>query len=125
MDKTALIKKYIAAYNDFDIEGMVEVLDSNVHFQNIVEGEVNLSLLGKTAFKEQAIQAAAIFESRKQTILAINELDDGLIEIKIAYTGKVAIGMPNGLQAGQEIAMEGKSIFGFSRDKIVLIKDIS
>lgn len=125
MDRITLIERYIEAYNTFDVEGMVAVLDSNVYFQNIVEGEVNLSLLGKTAFKEQAIHAANAFESRKQTILDTKEGDEGTIEIRIAYTGKVAMDMPNGLQAGQEITMEGRSVFGFSEDKIVLIKDIS
>lgn len=125
MDKIAIVKQYIEAYNAFDVDGMVEVLDSNVHFQNIVEGQVNLSLLGRTAFKEQAIQAAAVFEERQQTILGVQEVDESTIAIKIAYTGKVAVDMPNGMQAGQEIEMEGESIFGFSGDKIVLIKDIS
>lgn len=125
MDRISVIKKYIEAYNAFDVDGMVEVLDSNVYFQNIVEGEVNLSLLGRTAFKEQAMHAAAVFESRKQTILGIDEIDENTIEINISYVGKVAMDMPNGLKAGQEIAMEGKSIFGFWGDKIVSIKDIS
>ena len=121
----ALVKQYIDAYNAFDVAGMVALLDSNVHFQNIVEGQTNLSLLGRTAFKEQAIQAAAVFAERRQTVLNIQEIDDSTVEIQIAYTGKVAADMPNGLQAGQEIEMEGKSIFGFSGDKIVFIQDIS
>lgn len=125
MNKIDIINQYIRAYNGFDIPAMLELLDPNIHFQNVVEGEINLSLLGKTAFREQAAQAAELFSKRTQTVLAARELDEETVEVDIAYSGTVALDLPNGLRRGQEISTTGKSVFTFNHGKIIALIDKS
>jgi ketosteroid isomerase-like protein len=48
----ALIERYIAAYNAFDVPGMLVLLHPDVTFENVVGGEVT----------------ATLFRSRCQTI---------------------------------------------------------
>ena len=122
--KQQLINNYIKAYNNFDIEGMLNGLAADVKFENVSNGEVNLSLTGIEAFKEQAQQAAGIFSSRTQTVTAYNHIDD-VTEADIDYHAILAIDLPNGLKKGDALNLTGKSVFRFSGDKIVAITDIS
>lgn len=119
-----IIKNYIAAYNSFDVEGMLKDLDENVQFQNISSGEINLSTRGLSAFKEQAEKAKAFFTSRKQTITAFkHELNQ--TEIEIDYHAVLAIDFSDNLKKDDELDLKGKSVFTFSDSKITAITDIS
>jgi len=118
------VKAYIEAYNRFDIEGMMTDFSDEILFQNIVDQQINLSLLGKGAFREQAEQATELFSQRKQEVMEINELED-TVEVLIDYSGVLKIDLPNGVQAGEVIRMQGKSIFVFQENKVVSLKDIS
>ena len=53
-DRVNIINNYIDGYNQFDIKKMVADLDDNIVFENIQNNEINLSLKGLTAFKQQA-----------------------------------------------------------------------
>jgi hypothetical protein len=119
-----IINNYIKAYNNFDIDGMLIDLDPSVKFLNISSGEVNMTLNGLSAFKEQAIQAKDLFSSRQQTIRSFKHFDDQS-EIEIAYSAVLAIDLPNGLKTGDKLNINGKSTFKFSGDKIIEITDIS
>jgi 3-deoxy-D-manno-octulosonic-acid transferase len=119
-----LINNYIKAYNNFDIEGMLAGLAADVKFENISNGEVNLSLTGIEAFKQQAQQAAGIFSSRTQTVTSFNHTED-VTEVDIAYHAILAIDLPNGMKKGGAVNLIGKSVFKFLGDKIVAITDIS
>ena len=46
-------------------------------------------------------------------------------EVNIAYHAVLAIDLPNGMNAGDELNLTGKSIFKFDGDKIISITDIS
>jgi len=118
------IRQYIKAYNSFDVEGMLKDLDENVHFENIAGGEVNLSIRGISAFKEQAEKAKAFFTSRKQTITAFKH-EANQTEIEIDYHAVLAIDFSDSLKKGDELNMKGKSVFNFSDSKITSITDIS
>ena len=123
-NKEEIIKNYIDGYNQFDIEKMVADFDTNVIFQNIQNGEVNMSLTGLLAVRQQAEQAAKYFSERTQTIKSFHSIG-GCIEIEIDYKAILAIDLPNGLKKGQELNLTGKSIFEFDGDKITKLTDIS
>ena len=123
-NKEEIIKTYIDAYNIFDVDGMIACLHPEVEFINIVRGETNLTLNGIDAFKAQAEQAAAMFRTRQQEILTI-VYGDNHIEVDISYTGTLAVKFPNGLKAGDEIVLKGKSVFQFHDGLILKLVDMS
>ena len=124
MEREKIIKDYINAYNNFDIEKMLTHLDEHVKFENISNGATNMTLTDLNSFREQAEQAKKIFTTRKQTIRSWTH-QDNLIEIEIEYNAILAIDLPNGLKKDDNLNLEGKSIFKFSGDKIIELTDIS
>ncbi|RRN77383.1 nuclear transport factor 2 family protein [Pseudoxanthomonas sp. SGD-10] len=120
-----IIKEYIEAYNVFDTEKMVEDFDEDIVFENISNGELNLAVNGIEDFKSQANQAKNYFESRTQTIKSFKHTAD-TTEVEIDYYAILAANFPNGLKEGDELRLQGKSIFEFNeKNKIVKIVDIS
>lgn len=119
-----IINNYLTAYNNFDVEGMVQDLDETVKFENVTNAEVNLTLNGLAAFKEQAIQIIPIFETRRQTANSFTHNGDKT-EVLISYYAVVAMDLPNGLTKGTALNLTGTSIFTFASDKITAITDIS
>jgi hypothetical protein len=119
-----IINNYIEAYNNFDVDGMLADVDEYITFENISNGEANMTIEGIAAFKEQALQAAMLFKSRQQTITAIEHSTDH-IEVNITYHAVLAIDLPNGMKTGDELNLTGKSVFKFNGDKIISIIDIS
>lgn len=123
-NREMVIKRYIDSYNRFDIANMVADFDDNIVFENIQNGETNMSLVGLTAVKQQAEQAKAYFYERTQTIKSFNHIDNRS-EIEIDYSAILAMDFPNGLKKGQALNLSGKSIFEFNGDKIIRLTDIS
>lgn len=119
-----IIKNYIDGYNQFDIDKMVADFDDNIVFENIQNGETNMSLNGLTEFKQQAEQAKIYFTERTQSIKSFNHFGNRS-EIEIGYIAILAMDFPNGLKKGQELNLLGKSIFEFQDEKIVRLTDIS
>ena len=124
MEREKIIKDYINAYNNFDIEKMLTHLDEHVKFENISNGATNMTLTDLNSFREQAEQAKKIFTTRNQTRRSWTH-QDNLIEIEIEYNAVLAIDLPNGLKKDDNLNLEGKSIFKFSGDKIIELTDIS
>ena len=123
-DKVNIIKNYIDGYNQFDIEKMVMDFDDNNVFENLQNNEINLSLKGLTAFKEQAEIAKTYFAKRTQTVKSFRHFDNST-EIEIDYTAILAMDLPNGLKKGQELTLSGKSVFEFENNKVIKLTDIS
>jgi hypothetical protein len=123
-NRKKVIENYIKAYNEFDIDKMVEDFDENIVFENIQGGETNMSLKGLSAFKDQAEQAKSYFTTRKQTIRSFKH-EDNQTEIEINYSATLAIDFPNGFKPGQELILKGKSIFTFQGNKVIKLTDIS
>ncbi|WP_266204373.1 nuclear transport factor 2 family protein [Pontibacter kalidii] len=119
-----IIEDYIKAYNTFDVAGMVKDMHPDVVFENISDGMTILKIQGISGFRTQAEQATEFFQEREQRVKSIS-FQDGVAEVAIAYEGTVAVDLPNGMQAGEKVSMEGKSIFHFSGDKIIKLQDIS
>jgi hypothetical protein len=123
-DREKIIKKYIDGYNKFDIDKMVADFDDDIVFENIQNGEKNMSLTGLTAFRQQAEKATTYFTERTQTIKSFKHFDNS-IEIEIDYNAVLAMDFPSGLKKGQELNLSGKSIFVFAGDRIIKLTDIS
>ena len=123
-DKVNIIKNYIDGYNQFDIEKMVMDFDDNIVFENLQNNEINLSLKGLTAFKEQAEIAKTYFAKRTQTVKSFRHFDNST-EIEIDYTAILAMDLPNGLKKGQKLKLSGKSVFEFKKNKVIKLTDIS
>jgi hypothetical protein len=124
MDREKIIKDYITAYNNFDIEKMLTHLDEQIKFENISNGVTNMNLTDLDSFRKQAEQAKDLFISRRQTIKSWAH-NDNLTEIELEYNAVLAIDLPNGLKKGDNLNLQGKSIFKFSGDKIIELTDIS
>lgn len=123
--KENVIRNYVAAYNRFDLEGMLKNLSQAVHFQNVSDGEVTFEINGLAAFKEQATQAMDLFSTRQQTIVSITH-DAETTEVTINYHAVAAVDLPNGPKKGEVLKLVGKSIFTFDEEnKIKTLKDIS
>lgn len=123
-EKQDLIEKYIVVYNAFDIDGMMSVLHPEITFKNISGGEETASASGEAAFWNLAEQSKVLCMSRKQTIENIDFSTDSAT-VKIAYEAILAVDLPNGLKAGDELNMPGKTEFAFAEGKIFGITDIS
>ena len=122
--KEKMIQNYIEGYNQFDIEKMIADFDESIVFENIQNGEINMTLSGIKEFTAQAERGKEYFSARKQTITSFIQ-DEITAIIDINYYAVLAIDFPNGLKAGQELTMKGKSIFQFLDDKIVKLTDMS
>jgi hypothetical protein len=119
-----IINNYIDGYNHFDIDKMVINFANTILFENISNGEINMSLSGLTAFKNQAELAKNYFTTRKQTIISFTHtVDETAIEID--YYAILNMDFPNGLKKGAELKLKGKSIFTFLNNKIIKLTDVS
>ncbi|MCP2028087.1 hypothetical protein L1276_003255 [Flavobacterium sp. HSC-32F16] len=123
-NKEKIIQNYIESYNQFDINKMTADFNESIIFENVQNGEINMTLNGIDEFKTQAEKAKEYFSERKQTIQSFNH-DSNAVTIEIDYYAVLAIDFPNGLKAGQELNLKGKSVFEFSDNKIVKLTDIS
>jgi hypothetical protein len=119
-----IIRDYVDAYNNFDIEGMLKDIDPAILFKNISGGKTDMTLNGIAELKQQALQAKNLFSSRKQTITSIKHSNNETV-IEIDYHAVLAIDLPNGLKKGSELNLKGKSEFKLAADKIIEITDIS
>lgn len=124
MNRETIIQKYIDAYNNFDVEGMVSNLASTVKFANISNDAITMSITGLEAFKQQAEQAKGYFSERKQSIISFTHNNDQTI-IEINYEAVLAVDFPNGMKKGEKLNLNGRSIFEFYDDSITAITDIS
>lgn len=124
IDREKIIKNYIEGYNQFDIEKMVIDFDNNVIFENIQNGETNMSVIGLIAFIQQGEQAKAYFTERTQIIKSFVH-SENRTEIVIDYHAILGMDFPNGLKKGQDLNLAGKSIFEFKEGKIIKLIDIS
>ena len=119
-----IIEGFIGAYNRFDIEGMLLNVDPEVTFENKSGDRVDLHTEGIGELRRQAEDSRRSFVRRKRVITGMRFGDDE-VEIDINFAGTVAIDLPGGIKAGDEIELKGRSIFKFRGDKIVGLTDIS
>jgi ketosteroid isomerase-like protein len=119
-----IVRNYINAYNNFDIDGMLKDLHHEVRFENISNGKSNMTIHGIDEFRKQAEEAATLFKEMTQKILETNVLDDK-VEVLIDYEAILARDFSDDMKAGDPIKLKGKSTFVFKEGKIIQIKDES
>ena len=127
METTALkqlVEAYIAAYNRFDVAGMLAPLHEDVVFRNVCNGEVDLTTTGKEAFRQQVERATQYFSQREQRVTDW-QVNGQRVEAVIDYTAVAAVEFPNGLKPGDALHLQGKSIFEIGNGQIISIEDIS
>jgi ketosteroid isomerase-like protein len=124
MDREEMIQAYLDAYNQCDVAKMVQHFAENLVFENIQNQVVTMTLHGLEAFKQQAEQAKSYFSEREQKIISVKHVGT-TSEVDITYRAVLAVDFPNGMKKGQVLELTGKSVFEFSGDKIVGLRDIS
>lgn len=127
MDDTAKrhqIERYLAAYNAFDVDGMVMLLSDSVRFDNYAGGVLTASTEGRDAFRALAEQSRHLFSEREQRATSWHFEGDG-VRVGIAYRGLLAVDVPNGPAAGSWLDLQGESEFGFRDGLIHTIVDRS
>jgi ketosteroid isomerase-like protein len=115
--KKDLIERFVRAYNNFDVDGMMALMHPECSFQNISRGQVTASATGARQFRELAEKAKALFSTRSQTIIAY-KFEQESVTVGIDYEGVLRVNLPNGPKAGQVLKLKGKSIFRF-RDGLI------
>ena len=119
-----LIEEYLNAYNSFDVDAMVELVDLEIEFRNVSGGDVDTSAIGKDEFRELAQQSVFLFSSRKQTATKF-EAEGEVVSVDIDFTGTLATDIPDGMRAGDELRVTGRSEFVFRDEKIYRLTDYS
>lgn len=122
MPRKDLIERYLAAYNAFDVEGMLAVLAPDVRFEHWSGAELAVASDGVDAFRALAEQARTMFSARMQTVTALAQRGAVLVA-SIDWRGTLAVDLPDGPAAGTELALRGESEFGFAGGKIARIVD--
>lgn len=117
-----VVRKYISAYNDFDIDTMMECFSDECKFTSMVSGHHTITAEGKPQLRELAAQSAAYFLERTQNVT--NWIfSDNQAAIEVEYKSMLKRDLPNGLKAGEELNIRGVSIFRFENDKIIELTD--
>ncbi|WP_378103262.1 nuclear transport factor 2 family protein [Chryseobacterium sp. sg2396] len=119
-----VIENYISAYNRFDVKGMCRDLSEDILFENISDGNVDMSIKGIENFKKQAEAATAYFSERHQRIDSWN-FNNHVVTIEISYQATLAIDLPNGMKKGNMLTLKGISEFVFEDHEIISLRDIS
>ncbi len=123
-NREKIIRNYIEGYNNFDMDKMVTDMSKDIIFENIQNGEINLSLSGLSAFIEQAKMSRDFFTSRKQIIKSFKH-QKNKTEIIVEFQAVPTIDLPNGYKKGKAFQLTGTSEFEFTDDKITRLTDIS
>ena len=124
MDHETLVRRYIAAYNTFDLDGMLAVLSPTVQFENYSGTQRTAAAQGAQEFRALAEQSSMLFSEREQKVVGMRLTGDRAI-VDIQFRARLAADMPNGIKAGTEMRLDGVTEFVFGAGKIVRIVDRS
>lgn len=119
-----LIERYVAAYNAFDVPGMLALLDPEVTFENVAGGQVTATAAGLAEFRALAERAASLFTSRRQTIRRYVSEPTGA-RVQIDYEGVLGADLGPALRAGDTLRLSGRSTFEVRGGRIARIVDES
>ncbi|HWE40867.1 MAG TPA: nuclear transport factor 2 family protein [Gemmatimonadaceae bacterium] len=119
-----VIDRYLAAYNAFDVAGMIEVLHPNIEFRNVAKGEVTAAARGRDEFRALARRAVTLFTSRRQTVREYGS-DGDEAWIAVDYEGVLATDLGPGMRMGDTLRLSGRSTFNFRDGLIVELVDES
>ena len=120
----ALIDRYIDAYNRIDVDAMLATMHSEVIFENYTAGVLSVRTVGAHELRHLAESSRYLFSARHQTITRYNEAD-GTAHAQIHFQGTFAVDLPNGIRAGQSIALDGRSEYRERDGLLIYIADYS
>lgn len=119
-----LVRRYVTAYNSFDIEGMLALMASDICFANYSGGTRTVSVRGVAAFRALAEESARLFAEREQHIRRLR-CDRTTAVAEIRYRGRPAEDLPGGPVAGTVIELDGRSEFVIRDGLIAELTDYS
>jgi ketosteroid isomerase-like protein len=119
-----LIDRYVAAYNQYDVDGMLAVMHPEVAFRNVAAGEVTVESHGRETFRVLAERAVTLFAGRRQTVREYG-VDGERAWIAVDYEGVLAADLGPELQAGSTLRLTGRSTFTFREGLIIQLVDES
>lgn len=123
-EKQLIIEHFVHAYNSFDINTMVSLLHPDIEFRYIADGELLAIARGIDEFRALARESKSLYSSRKQTVMEYHEKQDQVM-VEIAYTGILAVDLPDGAKAGDVVNLKGLSEFIFQDGKVYRLTDFS
>lgn len=123
-EKRALIERYVRAYNDFNVDGMLSTLAPDIRFENYADQQLTVDSDGIDAFRRLAEQAAAHFRQREQRIVSICIGPKATIA-RVAYRGVLAEPPSDGHRGGTVLELVGTTEFTFASGLIAKIVDRS
>ncbi len=123
-NRRALIISYFCAYNQLDIDGMLDALDPGVVFKHVCDGDVCAEVRGHAAFRALVACSRETFSARR---LNLNSFAIGVTRatIGVSFQGTLAKHVPNGGLAGQLIQSRGWTELTFRDNRIACIVDVS
>jgi hypothetical protein len=124
ISKIVIVKKFIEAYNSLKVEKMITLLHPQIEFKNISNGVENTHTKGIEEFRDLANKTLELFKERKQKILSYAE-DKDTINVEISYHAIFAKDLPNGINSGDSLDLNGKSKYVFKDGLIILLIDES
>ena len=101
-----VIARYLAAYNDKDVESLVATVTDDVQFENLTNHGDATSVHGRAAFEELARQSLGAFSMRRQVVVD-SVVGADRVGLLVNFEATVAADLPNGWKAGQKILLEG------------------
>jgi ketosteroid isomerase-like protein len=122
LDET--IRRYIANYNDRDIDAMLACVTDDVVFENISNAGQSMRLDGKLMMRQVAEVSGNAFSYRRQRLINI-VTGNGKAAAEIEFEGRAAVDLPNGVRAGETVRVRGASFFEFRGPLLCRIADYS
>jgi len=119
-----IINRYIASYNERDIEGMLDCVTEDVVFENISNTGQSMRLEGRARMQEVAELSGNAFSYRRQRLVNL-VIGTGKAAAEIEFEGKAAVDLPNGTKAGDTVKIRGASFFEFRGRLLSRIADYS
>ena len=118
------IRRYITAYNERDIDGMLANVTEDVVFENISNTGQSMRLDGKEMMRQVADVSGNAFSYRRQRLINLVS-GAGKAAAEIEFEGRAAVDLPNGVKAGQTVKVRGASFFEFRGPLLCRIADYS
>lgn len=119
-----IIRKYIAAYNERDIDAMLSYVTEDVVFENISNTGQSMRLEGKEMMRQVAEVSGNAFSYRRQRLINLVS-GAGKAAAEIEFEGRAAVDLPTGVKTGQSVKVRGASFFEFRGPLLCRIADYS
>jgi len=122
LDET--IRRYIANYNDRDIDAMLACVTDDVVFENVSNAGQSMRLDGKLMMRQVAEVSGNAFSYRRQRLINV-VTGNAKAAAEIEFEGRAAVDLPNGVRAGETVRVRGASFFEFRGPLLCRIADYS